>query len=547
MFPSTPFHPTSTTRPHPCRAIATRSVIAAIPVALVCAYATHVVLPVPRVATDAFIETASIVDSPSTIGIADSDLYGESVADIDTTLDNLQSIGVQDVRILVPWALVEPAAGSYNWTYMDEVVDAAAARGMGVLADVTSTPTWDAPAGTIYGAGTPNPTDYASFLTQVATRYGTNISSYEIWNEPNSVVSYDPIDPATYTALLKAGYTAIKAVDPSATVIAGALGAGYTLGNLTLNPVTFVQDMLADGASGYFDALSFHPYEESLEFSAGAGVSGSPLDQLNQIEALLAANGDAAAKIWVTEYGLPTADVSQQTQATYIQNFLDTWETESYAGPAFIYTAQDGTSTDPTGTYGIYNADWTPKLAVAVIQAEIAKYAKAVTAPVTTVAQQLAAYQQAVALALQTFAQQYAQALANAFAALGTPATATAAPAVQAKTLVAAVTPTTIPTTTPTVAKTTMVHTAPTASGVTAAPPVKTVAATPVSHVAISTPTAASANPVTPTTPASAAADTRDTPNTVLRPKDTTGLRFTHPEQKNTALGRPSSPAHQSD
>ncbi len=73
MFPTT-----STAMPHLCRTIATRSVIAAIPVAMVCAYATHVVLPVPRVATDAFIQTAAIVDSPSTIGIADSDLYGMS-------------------------------------------------------------------------------------------------------------------------------------------------------------------------------------------------------------------------------------------------------------------------------------------------------------------------------------------------------------------------------------------------------------------------------------------------------------------------------------
>lgn len=393
------------------RSVAVRLIIATAATATVCTHCAGL-QPPPRMAA-AIVDTASIVASPSTIGIADSDLYGMSQADIDKTLDTLQSIGVQDIRIFVPWAFVEPSQGVYDWTYLDDVVNAASARNMGILAEVSATPVWDAPSGTLPGAGTPNPTDYASFLTQVATRYGTNISSYEIWNEPNYLASYDPIDPATYTALLKAAYPAIKAVDPSATVIAGALGSVVSFGSLTLDPVTFVSDMLADGAAGFFDALSFHPYQESLQFSQGASVPNSPLNQLNAIEQLLIASGLGSDKVWLSEYGLPTSDVSQQTQATYIQDLLDAWQNISYAGPVFIYTAQDGTTTDPSGTYGIYNADWTPKLAVAVIQQEIAKFAVAVvTNPVISAAQQLAT---AFAQAVQTLITQITQA-AQAFA-----------------------------------------------------------------------------------------------------------------------------------
>lgn len=422
------------------RSLGIRAIIATAATATICTHCAGL-QPPPRM-TASIVDTASIASSPSTIGIADSDLYGMSQADIDKTLDTLQSIGVQDVRIFVPWAFVEPSQGVYNWSYLDDVVNAASARNMGILAEVSATPVWDTPSGTIPGAGTPNPTDYASFLTQVATRYGTNISSYEIWNEPNYLASYDPIDPATYTALLKAAYPAIKAVDPSATVIAGALGSVVSVGSLTLDPVTFVSDMLADGAAGFFDALSFHPYQESLEFSQGASVPNSPLNQLNAIEQLLVASGLGADKVWLSEYGLPTSDVSQQTQATYIQDLLDAWQNISYAGPVFIYTAQDGTSTDPSGTYGIYNSDWTPKLAVAVIQQEIAKLAVVVvTNPVISAAQQLAtAFAQAVqtiitqitqaakavAQAVQTLVQQIAKAFA-----LPT-ATAAATPAVQA-------------------------------------------------------------------------------------------------------------------
>ena len=135
---------------------------------------------------------------------------------------------------------------------------------------------------------------------------------------------------------------------------------------MTLDPVTFVKQMLAAGAAGYFDALSFHPYQESLPFSSGAGVANSPLTQLNSIYQLLQQYGEGNLKIWISEFGASTTDVSEQTQADLIKNLIDTWQTLAYAGPVFIYTAQDGVA--GADGYGIYNADWTPKLAVAVIE-----------------------------------------------------------------------------------------------------------------------------------------------------------------------------------
>ncbi|WP_319454599.1 MULTISPECIES: cellulase family glycosylhydrolase [unclassified Mycobacterium] len=421
------------------RSVAIRFVIATAASATVCAYCSSLGTPPPRLVSAEIVDTAAITSSPSTIGIADSALYGESAADIDTTLNTLQSLGVQNIRIFVPWGLVEPLQGTYDWSYIDAVVDAAAARNMGVMAEINGTPTWaSTTTGLFPGSGTPNASDFASFASTVATRYGNDISAYEIWNEPNSVEFSDPIDPASYTALLKAAYPAIKAANPNATVVAGAVGSVISFGNVTLDPVTFVQDMFADGAQGYFDALSFHPYQETLELSQGAGVPNSPLTQLNAIEQLLIANGDASDKVWISEYGLPTSDVSQQTQATFIQNLIDTWQTLSYAGPVFIYTAQDtdSASTNPNDTYGIYESDWTPKLAAAVIQQEIAKYAN--TNPLAVLAQQIAnAFATAVSSVAQTLGQQIAaalvQAIANALASLGT-TTPAATPAVTTKT-----------------------------------------------------------------------------------------------------------------
>ncbi|UCZ59647.1 cellulase family glycosylhydrolase [Mycolicibacterium phocaicum] len=404
------------------RAGALRGIIAILPIALICAYAPP--SSGPSNLTAQIENTAEIVSSPSTIGIADSGLYGQTQAQIDQTLDTLQSIGVQDIRVFVPWIFVEPAQGTYNWSYMDMVMQAAAARNMGVMAEIASTPTWAGSSTSITGAGTPDPATYAAFAAAVAKRYGSTISAYEIWNEPNYVLSSDPIDATAYAALLKAAYPAIKAVDPTATVVAGALGSVISFGSITLDPVTFVKQMLAAGASGYFDALSFHPYQESLPFSSGAGVANSPLNQLNSIYQLLQQYGDGNLKIWISEFGASTNDVSEQTQADLIKNLIDTWQTLAYAGPVFIYTAQDGVA--GADGFGIYNADWTPKLAVAVIAAAIKEYASSaaggvgstvggIVSGVTAIAQSLASLLNSISLAIQGEFQQLGKAI-NAWA-----------------------------------------------------------------------------------------------------------------------------------
>lgn len=337
-----------------------------IPLAVVCAYAAQLVQPVTHTAVT---PTAEIVSAPSTIGMADSSLYGMSQQDIDTTLDMLQAMGVQDVRVYIPWVYTQPLPNQYNWAPIDDIMNAAKARNMGVLAMVNSTPVWAGTDGNFPGAKTPDPVAYANFMTQVATRYGKTISAYEVWNEVNCVCFYDPISPSSYTELLKAAYPAIKAADPTATVIAAGLGSVFTFGGVTMNPVDYVNGMYAAGAKGYFDALAFHPYQETLKFSDGEGVPLSPLTQIQKIYDLMVANGDGALKIWITEYGVPTNNVSEHTQAEFIQNLIDSWQSMSFGGPLFIYTTRD--DQPGSGKFGVFYADWIPKEAAFVIAQEI--------------------------------------------------------------------------------------------------------------------------------------------------------------------------------
>jgi hypothetical protein len=138
--------------------------------------------------------------------------------------------------------------------------------------------------------------------------------------------------------------------------------------------VTYLQQMYAAGAQGYFDAVAYHPYLYTKLFSTSSPYASAPINQVQAMYALMVANGDGAKQIWATEYGQPSSVVSEQSQADYINNFLTTWRTLPYAGPAFIDTIRDtGTANTSSSTLGVYHTDWTPKLAVAVIEEVIAQ------------------------------------------------------------------------------------------------------------------------------------------------------------------------------
>lgn len=161
--------------------------------------------------------------------------------------------------------------GSLSWSLLDTVMQSAKDHGMGVLAEVDSTPPGGVAPGTPNGGNTPDPAKFAAFMSKFVTKYGETVSAYEIWNEPNGILSSNPINPAAYAALVKAAYQAIKPLDPTATVVAGAVGHVVSFGNITMDPVDFVKAMIAaDPTIGqYFDALSYHPYDVSLPFSQG--------------------------------------------------------------------------------------------------------------------------------------------------------------------------------------------------------------------------------------------------------------------------------------
>src|SRR3954468_5535466 len=121
------------------KSIATRGVIAAIPVAMASAYASNLFVPTPpRMAAYEYQMVAEITVSPNTVGVAASPLYGQTKAQIDQQLSEMQALGVQNIRVFVPWGLVDffgpSEPGSPSWALLDQVMQSAKEHDMGVLA-----------------------------------------------------------------------------------------------------------------------------------------------------------------------------------------------------------------------------------------------------------------------------------------------------------------------------------------------------------------------------------------------------------------------------
>lgn len=322
--------------------------------------------------------SATAIDQrATTVAVNTQQMYFYSQTDTDTALGLLKAAGVDTIRIMLPWAGAEPADDTFDWTAVDRMINSADAHGIKVLATINTTPDWAAvPGQQIYTAAPADLEAYGDFVSAVATRYQGKIADYEVWNEPNYEGFWEPApDAAAYTALLKIAYNAIKAADPDATVIGGSVAAVAEVpGGPAINPVTYLSQMYAAGAAGYFDALAFHPYLYSKPFSAQQGHAGVPFTQAQQLYEVMVANGDGHKKIWATEYGQPASEGGEAVQAAYVGDFLRAWRSLEFAGPAFIHTIADyGHDFPDQATMGLFREDWTPKPVVAVVTQVIAE------------------------------------------------------------------------------------------------------------------------------------------------------------------------------
>jgi hypothetical protein len=237
--------------------------------------------------------------------------------------------GVDSVRMPIFWSAVQPTqGGAPEWSGVDAAVGRAAQAGVDVLPYFSSAPAWAVPSGSVPGthglAAAPirlpatgaAVSAWSAFLRLAVERYGPGgvfwtthasiparpIRTWQIWNEENFKYFVVRPNPAEYGKLVRASSTAIKGVDPGAKILLGGLFARPNEARFKVKPpqAYFASDFLAQmykrtpGIKSKFDGIALHPYTSEYQNLA---------PDIEEVRAVLKANGDAGKGLWITELG----------------------------------------------------------------------------------------------------------------------------------------------------------------------------------------------------------------------------------------------------
>jgi len=166
-------------------------------------------------------------------------------------------------------------------------------------------------------------------------------------------------------------------ISGGALVIERSLEVSWSLIDMTKGswwPLTVVGTQINERVSSfgsfakpYFDGVAYHPYTYPDLPSSDSKKPG--WTRMLSARKIMVANGDAAKKIWVTEYGAPTGgpgSVSQAQQAALMHEAYRLWASYSWGGPLcwFDYRDKGGNTSDHGNFFGLYTKDGQPKLAL---------------------------------------------------------------------------------------------------------------------------------------------------------------------------------------
>jgi hypothetical protein len=179
-------------------------------------------------------------------------------------LNELQSLGVRSLRVIMLWSAVAPAAdqaqrpnfepsdpNAYNWGEYDPLMAAIKARGWSVLMTISGpVPKW-ATAAKLDNLTRPSPSAFAAFATAVGRKYGDQVNAWAIWNEPNQPQFLRPqfarggraASPGIYRSLFLAGQRGLRKANQGAdTILLGETSPRGT--TRVVAPLRFLRAML---------------------------------------------------------------------------------------------------------------------------------------------------------------------------------------------------------------------------------------------------------------------------------------------------------------
>jgi hypothetical protein len=204
------------------------------------------------------------------------------------------------------WQDLEPSEGKWDFTRVDNEVQAATEHKVDLLLILQGVPKWAADVKDPENHGDnarnlsyPHKDDlWANYVRTVAERYRGKVHYYELWNEPENLSRFRN-SPDTLAHLNEIAYKTLKAVDPGITVVSSSLSSGDPV---PTRPEKQLKQFDAAGVLRWSDAIGYHFYSTPPNGSETPQLPENIVDHYKMLTAVIA--GDRQKKpVWCTEVG----------------------------------------------------------------------------------------------------------------------------------------------------------------------------------------------------------------------------------------------------
>ncbi len=263
----------------------------------------------------------------------------------------VSKLGVNWVKIDVPWADIEREEGVFQFESLDAMVAAMDRANVNIMLNIYAAPDWSRARHIEklnsqmrdYSGPPEDLKRLGSFLANLVTRYAGLVDAYEIWKSPNllrfwlspvyhrapektadgeyGIPDEIQLGAEYYVSLLKVAYDTIKAHDPQALVISGGLApVGFSDHYNSIETGAFLSEMLrrgaaefSDGIGAIFSASAVPPLMRCCVKPPGVDSHYESfmqyiLDLLDFYQEILRSNGHSDMPIFLTQFGWGTRE-----------------------------------------------------------------------------------------------------------------------------------------------------------------------------------------------------------------------------------------------
>lgn len=259
---------------------------------------------------------------------------------LDEFLRMYRDLGITGVRIPLDWKSFEPEEGRYDFSLFDRVFPRLDAAGLTLTVYFVTVPAW---ATSNPDACQANEQEFCDFpaareaqyraaARAAVTRYPF-VHNWEVGNEPE-LWRRQGNNPSDYLRMLRPFYEEAKAINPNNQVAISTLTGWRYVGRL--------YDLAPDHP---WDAVAYHPYggpdgadAPAWALASDDGGTGLYTGEMDRLHDEMAARGDGAKPLWITEYGW---ERDPPTQAARLRAALSWMASRPWISQAHLHMLHD--------------------------------------------------------------------------------------------------------------------------------------------------------------------------------------------------------------